>query len=169
MEAAVASLKKTPVPSFMLVDQDSNQFGTPSLKGGKPSVLYFIKDGCPCSIEAQPLFNLIASGFGGDANFFGVIDADPKAAQAYAQANAVVYPIICDPQKGLPKSFKIVSSASFALVDGRGMIVKVWAGYNRDALRQLNFLLGTLTQTGPREFDDSAAPKDMTAGCAYFD
>ncbi|MBL8060000.1 MAG: redoxin domain-containing protein [Chthonomonas sp.] len=168
MEAAAASLRRTPVPSFMLVDQDSNQVGTPNLKTGKPSVLFFIKEGCPCSIEAQPLFNNVAKAFGGDAHFFGVIDAEPKVASLYAQANVVTFPIICDPKKGLPTSFKMTASASIALVDGSGSIVKAWPGYNRDVLRQLNFLLGTLSKAGPKEFDDSDAPTELTAGCAFF-
>lgn len=167
MELAAASLKRTPAPSFMLVDQDSRQIGTPDLKEGKPSVLVFIKDECPCSIEAQPIFNSIAKAFGGDAQFFGVIDALPQAAAHYAQANVVPYPIICDPKASLPKSFKLVASASIALVDGNGSVVKAWPGYSRDVLRQLNLLLGTLSKAGPKEFDDSDAPKEMTAGCTF--
>lgn len=168
MEAAAASLKRTPAPSFMLVDQDSNQIGLPDLKKGKPSVLFFIKDECPCSIEAQPIFSRLAKAFGGDAQFFGVIDADPSKAAAYAQANVVTFPVICDPKKGLATSFKMTASASIALVDGSGSIVKAWPGYNRDVLRQLNFLLGTLSKVGPKEFDDSDAPTELTAGCAFF-
>lgn len=168
MEKAAAALKRTPAPKFMLTDHDSHQVGTGDLQLGKPSVLFFIKDGCPCSIEAQPVFNSLAKAYGGDAQFFGVIDSDTQAATAFVQANIVPFRMICDPKKGLMKGFQIQASASMALVDGKGQIVQIWPGYSQETMRQLNFLLGTLAKTGPREFDDADAPKTPTAGCTYF-
>ncbi len=168
MVKAASALKLKPAPKFQLVDHESRQVGSADLASGKPSVLFFVKDECPCSIEAQPIFNNLARAFGGDAQFFGVTDADPAAATQFVQANVVPFRMICDPRKGLMKSFHMEASASMVLLDGKGNVAQAWAGYSQDALRQLNVLLGTLSGSGVREFDDRDAPKTLTAGCAYF-
>lgn len=168
MKQAAASLERKPAPDFTLSDQDGVQVTRADLKGGKPSVLFFIKDGCPCSIEAQPIFNDLARAYGGDAQFFGVIDGHAQEATTYLQANTVPFRLITDPTKGLMRAFKMEASASMALVDGNGQIVQVWPGYSKSTLRQLNFLLGALAKVPPREFNDRDAPEELTAGCSFF-
>ena len=168
MEKAAASLKRTPAPDFRLNDQDGQQVNLSDFKRGKPTVLFFIKDGCPCSIEAQMIFNNLAKAYGGDAQFFGVINTDAQGATQFIQSNTIPFRLITDPTKAMIAAYKMEASASMALIDGDGQIVEVWPGYSRDALRQLNFLTGTLAKTGPREFDDRDAPEKLTAGCAFF-
>lgn len=168
MEIAAENLKRTPAPKFVLSDQNGDLISSDLLKSGKPTLLLFIKDGCPCSIESQPFFNDLAAKFGGDVHFLGIIDGSAKASQNFADANTVPFSILVDPSKSLMKAFKIEASSSFAVIDGKGMTVTVSPGYNKASLRQANFLLGTLSKTGPREFDDADVPEKITAGCAFF-
>jgi len=167
MKKAAASLKRTPAPLLTAKDYLGNNYQIDILKQGYPTLLIFIKSGCPCSIDAQPIFNNIAAAYGPHARFIGIYDGDSTDAKAFAEFNKVTFPIITDEKNAWVKAYKMVASASMALVDGKGQIVEVWPGYSQSIMRQSNFLLGTLTDQGPQEFDYSKAPKDLTAGCAF--
>lgn len=167
MKANAAKLARTPIPKFSEKDPDGNLYTESDLSLGKPAILIFVKNGCPCSIEAQPIFNDMARAFGGDAKFFALIDADDRESAAYADYNKMPFPIITDPDLSVIGAFKMTASAGFALLDGKGNVAKVWPGYSKEILREANMLLGTMSGVGPREFDDKAAPDELTAGCAF--
>ncbi len=167
MKSAAEALKKRPMPIFSVVTHDGDRVSEVSFKGQKPSILFFVKDECPCSIEAQPVFNRLASAYGGDAQFFAVIDGSASVANQFVLSNAVPFPVLADSDQVIIQGFKMRASAGVALIDKTGQILEVWPGYSKSSLRQINFLLGTLVGTGPREFDDREAPEDLTAGCAF--
>lgn len=167
MEAAAASLKRTPLPNFSEVDLDGEKVTPADFRTGKPSVLIFVKNECPCSVEAQPFFNAMAKAFGGNAQFFSVFDGEKRDGEAFVEYGVVPYRMILDTDFSLIQQFKMTASASLALIDGDGQVVQVWPGYSQDILRQLNMLLGTLSKVGPQEFEHSDAPKELTAGCAF--
>ena len=169
MEKAAASLKRTPLPDLTLPDIDGRLYGKTEMSKGKPSVIFFIKNNCPCSIEAQPIFNNIAKAYAGDANFYAVIDDSADEADKYAMTNMVPFPVLLDPKKKLISALKLVASASYVLVDGEGKVVQLWPGYSKKTIRNVNFLLGALSKSGARDVDDSEAPEKLTAGCAFFE
>lgn len=167
MQAAADKLSKTPLPKFSLKDLDGLSVSEAQFRRQKPTILVFIKNSCPCSIDAQPIFNAMAVAYGADAQFFGVINGPLRDAQGYASYNRVPFPMILDERYELIQKFNIEASASLALVDGNGQIRQVWPGYSKSVLRQVNFLLGAMAGTGPKEYDDSVAPEKLTAGCAF--
>lgn len=167
MKKAAAALERKPVQQFREVDSEGVPFELGDLKSGTPSILVFVKNECPCSIEAQPIFNAMARAYGGDAKFFCIMDAGQRDADAFGTLEKVPFPVVCDADESIIKAFDIQASASFALIDGNGQIARIWPGYSQTDLRQANVLLGTLAKCGPKEFDDSKAPKELTAGCTF--
>jgi len=167
MKAAAEALKRRPLPSFTVPDNEGELVSAVTMNGRKPSIIFFVKDECPCSIEAQPVFNRLASAYGGDVQFFGVIDGPQSVAHQFVLSNAVPFSMLADKDHQIIQGFNMRASAGIALVDQSGQIVEVWPGYSKSALRQVNFLLGTLVGSGPREFDDREAPEELTAGCAF--
>lgn len=167
MQKAADALERTPLPSINEVDHEAHPVLSGDFKTGVPTVLVFVKNECPCSIEAQPFYNAMAKAFGGDVQFMAVIDSDPRDAAAYAEFTVTPYRVLADQDLSTIKALGAKASASAALIDGQGEVVKVWAGYSASVLRQINFLAGTLAKSGPVEFDQSGAPEKLTAGCTY--
>lgn len=168
MRKAAASLKLTKAPELVATDYLGNNYENNVLKQGYPTLIFFIKSGCPCSMDAQPIFNNMAKAFGPNARFLGVFDDNAVEAKAFANLNQVTFPILLDQKHDWIEAYKMTASASMALVDGKGQIVQVWPGYSQSIIRQANFLLGTLAGCGPQEFDYSMAPKELTAGCEFI-
>lgn len=167
MRKLAEQMAKTPVPNFSELDSKGQALRSDMLKEGKPAVLVFIKNECPCSVEAQPIFNSMAKAYGSDALFYGISDCDQRDADAYVEATKTNFPVICDTDSSTIHAFQIKASASMALVDGKGRIVEIFPGYSISELRRLNLLLGSLAGVDPKEFDDSKAPVQLTAGCTF--
>src|SRR5689334_6091561 len=53
---------------------DGRRVGWDDLSGGRPVVLVFIKEGCPCSAEVEPFFRRVEDLYRAEVGFAGVID-----------------------------------------------------------------------------------------------
>ncbi len=149
-------------PAFSRTDD----FGKPVKvgEGPRPQLVLFIKKGCPCSIDAQPLFNRLARKFDGKVDFVGVIDKEGKE---FSNQFRVAFPIVDEPSKNLMKAFDARSSVYSALVARNGHIVKMWPGYSADWLKEMNSLLAKASATKETPFDPEYAPKEKATGCAF--
>ena len=133
-------------------------------KGERPQMVVFIKRGCPCSFDAQPLFNKLARKYKGKVEFVGVID---KEAREFATQLGVAFPVIDEPSKELMRAFDARASVYSALVARNGHIVKMWPGYSADWLKEMNALLAKASATKPTPFDPEYAPKEKASGCPF--
>ncbi len=133
-------------------------------KGEKPQFVLFIKRGCPCSIEAQVLFNKLARRYDGKVEFVGVIDKD---SQNFATQFKSAFPIVDEPSKGLMKAYDARASVYSALVARNGHIVKMWPGYSAGWLKEMNGLLAKASATPEKPFDPEFAPKEKASGCPF--
>lgn len=133
-------------------------------KGDRPQMVIFIKRGCPCSIDAQPLFNRLARKFDKKVDFVGVID---KEAREFGNQFSVVFPIIDEPSLALMKAYDARASVYCALVARNGHIVKMWPGYSADWLREMNTLMAKASATKETPFDPQYAPKEKASGCPF--
>lgn len=167
MQRAAASLSKSPLAPINELDLKGAKVTTAQFKQGQPTVMVFIKNSCPCSIDAQPFFNELSRMYGNKVQFWGVINGEKKDAEAYVRYNRVPFPAMVDTDQSVIKAFGIKASASLALVDGNGEIRQVWPGYSQAVLRQVNFLLAGLTASAPVNLDDRNAPEKLTAGCPF--
>lgn len=133
-------------------------------KGDRPQMVIFIKSGCPCSIDAQPLFNRLARKYQGKVDFVGVID---KQGKDFSNQFLVAYPVVEEPSKGLMKAYDARASVYSALVARNGHIVKMWPGYSADWLKEMNALMAKASATKETPFDPQYAPKEKASGCPF--
>ena len=130
----------------------------------RPQFVLFIKKGCPCSFDAQPLMNKLARKFKDKVEFVGVID---KEGQDFATQLQVAFPVIEEPSKGLMRAYDARASVYSALVARNGHIVKMWPGYSARWLKEMNDLMAKASATKPTPFDPEYAPKEKASGCPF--
>ncbi len=133
-------------------------------KGSKPQMVIFVKSGCPCSVDAQPLFSKLALKYKDKVEFVGVID---KGAQDFATQFKACYPVVEEPSLALMKAFDARASVYSALVARNGHIVKMWPGYSASWLKDMNALLAKASATQETPFDPEYAPKEKASGCPF--
>lgn len=133
----------------------------------RPQFVLFILDGCPCSIDAQPLFNSLAKQWKDKVDFIGVIDSDQKKGRTWTQDYRPVFPVVSDSKKEIIKAYEAKQSVYCALISKDGKIVKMWPGYSADMLKEMNEKIGEEVGIEAKPFDAKYAPNEKTSGC-YF-
>ena len=135
--------------------------------GKKPQFVYFILDGCPCSLDVQPLFNRMYKRFGDKVDFIGVINVDKAKALDYTGTTTTLHPVVSDESKRILKAYEAKQSTYSVLILPNGTIEKLWPGYSQDTLHDLNKRLSKLTSAKETPFDAAYAPAKMTSGCFF--
>lgn len=165
MEREAALWTAKPAPRFTLTDTRRRPvtLGTSE----RPQFVYFVKDGCPCSIDAEPLLQKLERLHRKDVDFVAVTDATTKKADEWVTDMAVVYPVVSRPTVDVMKAYGALASVhSSLIVDGK--VVKTWPGYSKDILGEMNraFSKAAGMKLAP-PFDPAYAPIKKTAGCAF--
>ncbi len=166
MEEESAARTRKPAPVFGLASYD----GKPVHLGGareRPTFVYFVKEGCPCSFDANPFYKDLAKAMAGDVEFVAVTDADAEGARRWSTELGVPYPVVSDPKAEVMKAYNAKSSVYSALIDREGRIVKVWPGYSQALLKEMNRLLAKEAGRKEAPFDVHFAPVEKAAGCAF--
>ena len=156
-----------PAPDFELADSTGKQVRLSKVLVSGPAVLVFTKDGCPCSIEAQPFFNQIAGKMAGKVNFLGVIDSDKRVADKFKEDFKVPYPMLLAGDGAVFASYDAKRSVYVTLVARDGSVVKQWPGYSESMLKELVGVLESDSGVSPLEFTFEMAPKVMNSGCEF--
>ena len=133
-------------------------------KGPRPQFVLFIKRGCPCSIDAQPLFSRLALKYKKDVEFVGVIDEDAKE---FATQFKATFPVVNEPSLDLMRAYDARASVYCALVARNGHIVKMWPGYSAAWLKDMNALLAKAAAVKVTPFDPQYAPVEKATGCPF--
>lgn len=167
MERIASGMLKNPAPAFDVPDMNGGKISLDSLINDRPLLIYFVKDGCPCSIDLDPILQKMYKKYDGRVNFAAVIDKDAATAVKWAHDNGTPYPIIPDPSLKIIKGFHVIASAFSALVNKKGEVVKMWPGYNQDLLKDMNEHIAKELGEKPTPFDTMYAPKEKAAGCAF--
>jgi peroxiredoxin len=167
MQAEVDDRALKAAPAFSLKDQEGKTVTLSELHKGKPLFLYFILDGCPCSIEAEPLFIRMYKHHGGAANFAGVIGSDVSIAKRWASDFETPYPVLSSADHKVMQEYGAPNSVYCAVISKGGKIVKMWAGYSAAMLEEVNALLAQEAGTEEKPFDPAYAPKELASGCSF--
>lgn len=133
----------------------------------KPQYILFVKDGCPCSIDAQPIFNRLLKKFEGSVDVLHLTDADSAKATKYASMFKVTAPIVTDTKLAAMKGFGAKAAVYSVLIARNGHIIKLWPGYSADMLREMNETLSKAAGVPVTPFDPTYAPKKKTSGCSF--
>ena len=166
MADSVAKLNRKIGKFFRLPDTT----GKPVLIGGqgpKPQFLYFVKKGCPCSYDAEPIMHGLYKQFENKVDFIEITDADFNDAKKWVTDLKVPYPVVSNPKLDVMESYQAPASVYSTLLDQNGLIVRRWAGYSQDYMVEMNNEIWKLIGETPKPFDPQYAPKVRTSGCSF--
>jgi len=165
LEEAKRESKKI-APFFKLPDTDGKQVVIGG-KGEKPLFVYFVKEGCPCSFDAEPMFQRLFKHHEGRIEFISVTDAKGKAAEKWDFDLLVPYPLVSNPTFELMKAYSAPASVYCTLIGKDGTIVKQWPGYSRSMMKEMNALMAKAAGAEEKPFDTAYAPEAKTSGCSF--
>jgi peroxiredoxin len=169
MRAATDAMTARPAPPFHTRATDGTTYDLADLTREAPLVLLFIKDGCPCSVDAQRFFNRLHAAYGHEIRFLGAIDADDTRARAWGRENRTTFPLLVDPESSIAHAYGAESSAYAAIITKEGTIDRLYPGYSVAMLAELNERLARLAGVPPWPIDASGAPEELSTGCPFAD
>ena len=161
-----AQAKKV-APAFALKDSDGQEVAVGAPNGERPQFVYFVLEGCPCSVDAEPLFHKLYERYKGKVDFVSITNADEEKARRWSVQMLTPYPVIPDPKHEVIKAYEAKSSVYAALVTKDGRIAKMWPGYSQDILADQNALLAKLAGVKVEPFDAQYAPTNTLTGCSF--
>jgi peroxiredoxin len=165
MIAATDARAKQAAPTFRAVATDGATYDLADLTAASPVVLVFIKDGCPCSADAQRFYNRLHDAYGRRVRFLGVIDTDTNGGRAWGQRNRTGFPLLADPDLEIARRFGAESSAYMAVVDRSGAIDRLYPGYSRAMLAEASERIARLAGVTAAPIDAAGAPDELSTGC----
>jgi peroxiredoxin len=154
-------------PAFDLPDTNGNKITLADLTKDRPLFMYFVLQGCPCSLEAQPHYERLQEQFKGAVNFLAVTNAPEEDAKKWKTEFAVPFPVISQPKLELMHLYGVTRSVYCLLIGKDGKIIKMWPGYNATMLQQVNEEMATALDLPVKKFDPKFAPEIMTSGCEF--
>lgn len=155
-----------PAPPFRLQDAAGRWHSLQDLSQEGPILLYFIGKDCPCSVDAEPMFNALAFAYP-RAKVVGVINCGAADAKKWAEENLSNHPVLLDPANRTMADYRAEASVYSAVVTQSGKIVKMWPGYSQSIMDEISRTLADLTGSPFVKLDRRLAPKEMAAGCAF--
>lgn len=167
MLAATDAMTARTVPPLTARGTDGESYDLAEIAGRGPLVLVFIKDGCPCSVDAQPFFDRLHAAYGREARFLGVIDIDADGARAWGQRNRTTFPLLIDADLAIARAFRAESSAYMAVVARGGAIDHLYPGYSESMLAEAGARIARLAGVEARPIDAAGAPEELSTGCPF--
>ncbi len=167
MLALTGSKTDKQAPESVAKSTDGTSIKIAPPNGNKPQFVYFVMDGCPCSVDAEPLFHDLQRRFGSSIEFISVTNADQTQAKRWSGQMSVMYPVIPDPKEKVIHAFGATNSVFSALILPDGKITKMWPGYSKDILEEMNRLMSKLSAQPEKPFDTKWAPLKRASGCNF--
>jgi len=163
---ALVEAKKV-APEFLLSDLGGKKYTRRDAQAGKPTLFYFVQNGCPCSIDVEPLFHTLWKHHEGRVNFVAIIDSESGKAKVWAEQNATPYLMLCSPDGAAMRAFHAPQSVYSTLVEADGTIVAQYPGYSQRILSAMNAAMAKASGVSEKPFDTAYAPKEDSSGCAF--
>ncbi|MEQ1934453.1 MAG: redoxin domain-containing protein [Fimbriimonadaceae bacterium] len=167
MEARARAKSAKKAPLFELSDSSGRDRKLSEFLS-KPTLLYFIKDGCPCSIEAEPMIQALYGHLKGQANFVGIIGSPAKIGKEWENTHGSPYPVLSDETFATMRAYESPNSVYLTLIGTDGLIVKQWAGWSAKMLTEANVLIAQESGQPEKPFDTQYAPKADSSGCFFY-
>ena len=154
-------------PTFVTKDVTGATVTIGNHSGSKPQFVYFIVDGCPCSFDAEPLFHDLFKQFKGSIDFVSVTNGDLTKAKLWESELVPPYPVVSDPKEEIIHAYGAKAAIYSALITKDGHIAKMWPGYSKDLLLEMNSLMAKLAAVPEKPFNTKYAPTTKATGCAF--
>jgi peroxiredoxin len=155
------------VEPFTGVDHTGRTVAFSELCEGRPLVLVFLKNGCPCNVEFEPHFQRLQQTYHDCVAFAGVIDADSGTARRYCEANRVRYPLLTDPERTIIARLRAENGGYVLLLTAEGVVGTVWPGWSAEMMQELGRKAAALAGVPERPLDVRGLPNALTTGCPY--
>lgn len=153
-------------PMFKLTSTTGSDWDlSEKLKRG-PAFVYFILNGCPCSIDAEPLFHKLYELHKDHVEFAGAMPSPQQEAADWKRDAKVPYDVLLDPSAQVALSFGAERSVYCVLINQEGRIDHMWPGYSESMLKEVNKRLALLTGVEEKPLDTAYAPKELSSGCS---
>jgi peroxiredoxin len=141
------------------------------LQEGRPMLVYFIKDGCPCSIESEPMFQELYQHLNDNEKinvpFVGIIGSDLKIAQKWVDKFQPPYEVLSAPTQKIMAAYKAPRSVYSILLSKEGKVIKQWPGWSKRILTEINAESAKAANLAVKPFDPKYAPTEDSAGCSF--
>lgn len=167
MREDAEAMARKPAPDFEIPDLDGKLWTRESAQAGKPTLIYFILDGCPCSTDAEPLIQSLRKTHEGRINFVGVIDSAPEKAKKWVKDHNTQNLVLISRDAAVMKAYESPRSVYSALVDTKGRIIKQWPGYSKRILTEMNEEMAKASGVPAPKFDTAYAPVEDSSGCSF--
>ena len=154
-------------PTFITKDVKGTTVIIGDHSGPRPQFVYFVVDGCPCSFDAEPLFHDLYKVFKGKIDFISVTNGDLTKAKLWNTELSVPYPVIPDPKEEIIHAYGAKAAIYSSLIRKDGHIVKMWPGYSKDLLLEMNSEMAKLAGVPEKPFNTKYAPLTKATGCAF--
>ena len=161
------AMVRNAVTDMAATAQDGIRRDWAALSGGQPVVLVFVKEGCPCNVEFEPLFQRAERLYRGKVRFAAVIDADVEFAKFYATELKTPYPVLADPGKELIRRFQAKNGGYVVLLTSDATIDGVWPGCSAEGLRDLGRRIARLVGVEERVLDTSGMSRPLITSCPF--
>lgn len=156
-------------PEIDLPGSDGKNVRLSDLVAKGPVLVVTIKDGCPCSIEAQPFFNQLVKNYAGKATLLGVTDSPRIKAEKYKIDFDVQFPIVTESGKKTFEAYHAMNSVYSTLVGRDGVVIKQYPGYSKAILTDMNKQLAQATGVAAKTLELADAPDRDSSGCPFFE
>lgn len=167
-QLAESGAMKAARPAVRVVNcADGEQREWAALLGGRPALVVFIKQGCPCSVEFEPYFQNLVNRYRDRVSFVGVFDGVPREAREYAAANRVGYPIVADEKLDLVRAFKVKNGGYVGLIGRDGAVETLWPGFSASMMGELNAAVARAAGVATSMVETRGLPAALTTGCPY--
>lgn len=154
-------------PTFQVADVSGKPVTIGSRNASRPQFVYFVLDGCPCSFDAEPLFHDLYEHLNGAVDFVSVTDAGLAKAKDWNSQMGVPYTVVSDPKLDIIHAYGAKAAIYSVLITRDGHIAKMWPGYSKDLLLEMNSTMSKLAGIAERPFDTKYAPTVKATGCAF--
>jgi peroxiredoxin len=155
-----------PLPTFSLKATDGKTY-TQKEFASKPTVVIFLKKGCPHNPKSAPDFNKLPGLLTNKVNVVAITDADLETAKKYAKEIKLNLPLLADPKLSVIKAFGAKRSLDMAITCAHDkMIAQIWEGYSQESLKSL--VASLPGHGGPSVKPDlSGFPAKKQSGCPF--
>ena len=155
------------VPATPLSGADGRTLSIADVAQDRVAVLFFIKDGCPCSELAEPYFHRLHAAYGTRAAFIGVIEGMASVAGEWARRHRSPYPVLADPELNVIRACGAERSAYVGVVVQGKAIERLWPGFSAGMLAELGRRLAEKTGLPETPIDVTDAPAALSTGCSF--
>jgi len=167
MVANTEARARKDAPAFAVKDFEGRDVVIAGPAMDRPQFMYFVMDGCPCSVEVEPLFQDLQKRHGDAVEFIAVFDKDAQTARTWHTEKLMKAPLVPDVRHEIIQAYGATNSVYSAYIDRNGKIVKMWPGYSDSILREMNEMFAAAGGEKAKPFDTKWAPKDPRSGCEF--